>query len=77
MLLDSRGMKVTVDACDVSQVAARMVEMGVPALGLRFAVLCDEPASEGCRLIETSFRNNSMRIRLLPEEPEAVEWLTS
>ena len=66
VLVDNRGVKVSIDACDVAQVARQMVEKGVPALGIRYAVLCTEPVEQSCRFLETTFRNNSLRFRMFP-----------
>lgn len=77
VLMDNRQVKVDIDACDASQVARDLVEQGVPALGIRYAVLCAEPVAGSCRFLETTFRNNSLRFHIFPTEAQAIEWLTA
>ncbi len=77
VLVDNRELDVILDAYAVSQTAGRLVDNGVPALGIRYAVLCHERIAATCRLIETSFRNSSLRFRIFFDHATAVEWLTS
>jgi len=77
VLIDNRGVAMSIDVFDVTQVVNQLVEDGVPALGICYAGLFTESTLSDHSFYETVFRNNSFRGRLFSDEAQAVEWLTS
>lgn len=75
ILLDDRLLAVSLDAHDITLLAAQLEKADVQSMGLRLASLCREEDRDVYDTIETIYRNRSINLRVFSTKGKALEWL--
>lgn len=75
VLIDNRTFILHLSSLDIVMFAEKYEELGVPQLGLRFAVLSCSKNEEVSRLIETTLRNRSATYQRFDSKEDAEKWL--
>jgi len=75
LLLDERDVTFRVDFADSMEVAEYWNSKGLPALGLRLAVLPSHTTPVQMEEFETLAANRSVAYRVFADEESALDWL--
>jgi len=75
LLYDNRALFLEMTQHDITMVSEQMLDLGIPLMGLRFAVVSSSKTFDVARSVETAFANRSAAYRRFDSQEEALEWL--
>jgi len=75
VLMDFRGMTMELESYHITTYSEQLMDIGLPALGLRLAGLADTEHIAITRAFETALRNRSINLRAFLDKDEALKWL--
>lgn len=77
LLYDNRTLSLEMTQHDIMVVSEQLLDLGIPVMGLRFAVVSSARTSDVADSVETAFANRSAAYRRFDSQEEALEWLLS
>lgn len=75
LLYDNRTLQLDLSQHDIMTVGDLLLEMGVPSLGLRFAVLSSVNTAAASQGVDTAFANRSVTYKRFDSQKDALKWL--